>query len=147
VTIGPEDDGENGCGARDRITPVETHRSGTQNKTEKTQPEKTKTTEDLRKQPEPNQQHTGSFMPENKREKPKKAKKKLPNPEESEELGHGERLMPNCPSWTLKVLKCPPNNLPIIFFFFSFFNNKENLHCRERNLIGDYTRPIQILNY
>jgi hypothetical protein len=89
VTIGPEDDGGSGCGARDRITPVETHRSGTQNKTEKTQPEKTKTTEDSRNQLDPNQQHTGSFMPENRKEKPKKAeKKKLSNPEESEEQQH-----------------------------------------------------------
>jgi len=91
--IGPEDDGGSGCGARDRITPVETHRSGTQNKTEKTQPEKTKTTEDSRKQSEPNQQHIGSFMSENRKQKnqrkqKKKKKKKLPNPEESEEQQH-----------------------------------------------------------
>jgi len=110
VTIRPEDDGGSGCGARDRITPVETHRSGTQNKTENTQPEKTKTTEDSRKQPDPNQQHTRSFLPENRKEKnqrkqknpkkknntqkfyppkkKKKKKKKLPNPEESEEQKH-----------------------------------------------------------
>jgi len=84
VTIRPEDDGGSGCGVRDRITPVETHRSGTQNKTENTQPEKTKTTEDSRKQPDPNQQHTEKF-PAGKK---KKKKKKLPNPEESEEQKH-----------------------------------------------------------
>jgi hypothetical protein len=81
VTIGPENDGGSGCGARDRITPVETHKSGTQNKTKNTQPEKTKTTEDSRKQPDPNQQHTGSFLPENRKEKnQRKQKKNFPTP-------------------------------------------------------------------
>jgi hypothetical protein len=84
VTIGLENDGRSGCEARDRITPVETHRSGTQNKTGNTQPEKTKTTEDSRKQPDPNQQHTRSFLPENRKEKnqrkQKKKKKNFPTP-------------------------------------------------------------------
>jgi len=71
---------------------VETHRSGTQNKTEKTQPEKTKTTEDSRKQSEPNQQHIGSFMSENRKQKNQRKQKKKKNNNTTETKFGGTKL-------------------------------------------------------
>jgi hypothetical protein len=87
VTVRPRDDGESSYGACDRISPVKTHRSDSQNKTINTLSERRKPPRTQGKQPNPSQQYTGSFLPDNRKENTIK----LHNPEESEDQNTTEK--------------------------------------------------------